>query len=43
MQGYNKGSLGPLEPVLFNAYVEASKQGYSKDSLGPLISVHFIG
>jgi hypothetical protein len=40
MQGYSKGSVGPLIPVHYHGYVEASMQGYSKGNVGQFITVH---
>jgi hypothetical protein len=42
MQGYSKGRLGPLMPVHYNGYVEASMEGCVKGCLGPLMLVHYM-
>jgi hypothetical protein len=41
MQCNSKGSVGPVNPILYNGLVEASMQGYSNVSLGACISVHY--
>jgi hypothetical protein len=43
MQGYCKGSKGPVILVHYTGYVEASMQGYNKGSMGPFIPVHYNG
>jgi hypothetical protein len=43
MQGYSKGSVGPLITVHYNDYIEAFMQGYRKGSVEPYISVHYNG
>jgi hypothetical protein len=43
MQGYSKGTLGPIKTVHYKGYVEASMQGYSKGTLGAFIPAQYNG
>jgi hypothetical protein len=43
MQGYSKGSKGPLITVHYNGHLKAYIQGYGKESKGPFIAVHYNG
>jgi hypothetical protein len=43
MQGYSKGSVGPLATVHYKGYLGACMLGYSKGIVRTFRTVHYIG